>query len=224
MKKIFFTTVLLFSTFLFTFSQNFKSINYVLNGNVGTKNIYDIELGNGRVIGQHTSEIKEKYIENDTVFLKIKNETTGMGTIRIEYILKFYNDTVYTELSKFLQVENFIKSGVLTIAPYWLSTPTELSENQELAGYFMDRSYGSYNITTEMKNRKVEGFETVKTAAGDFECAKISYLIEAKKNSEVFTTRFIEWYNKDVGLVKQESYTKKDRKENAFVLKKTIIK
>jgi len=62
------------------------------------------------------------------------------------------------------------------------------------------------NITIAITNRKVEAVENVTTPAGTFECYKISYDIDTKM---MFTVKVkgVEWYAKNVGLVKSESYS-----------------
>ncbi len=61
-------------------------------------------------------------------------------------------------------------------------------------------------ITTTITNRKVEAKEKITTEAGTFDCYKISSLVTSKS----FMTLKInstEWYSKEVGLIKSESYT-----------------
>ena len=65
-------------------------------------------------------------------------------------------------------------------------------------------------ITVKIYNRKVEAIEKVTTPAGTFECFKISYDIETKMLLTI-RAKAAEWYSKDVGLVKSESYNKKGK-------------
>ena len=59
-------------------------------------------------------------------------------------------------------------------------------------------------------NRKVEAIETITTAAGTFDCVKISYDVESKM---MFTIKAkgAEWYALETGLVKSESYDAKGK-------------
>jgi len=61
------------------------------------------------------------------------------------------------------------------------------------------------NMTISITNRKVEAVENVTTPAGTFECYKISYDIATKMMINV-KMKGTEWYAKNVGLVKSESY------------------
>lgn len=74
-------------------------------------------------------------------------------------------------------------------------------------------------MTTKISNRKVEAVEPVTTPAGTFECIKISYDSEAKM---LFTVRShgVEYYSKNAGLVKSETYDSKGRLTGYSVLTK----
>ena len=74
-------------------------------------------------------------------------------------------------------------------------------------------------MTTKISNRKVEAIEQVSTPAGTFECIKISYDSEAKI---FFTVRAhgVEYYSKDVGLVKSETFDSKSRLTGYSILSK----
>lgn len=75
------------------------------------------------------------------------------------------------------------------------------------------------NMTINITDRKVEGFETVETPAGKFECVKISYLSSFKLMGNR-TAKSVEYVAKGVGMVKSEQYDDKDRKQSSVVLTK----
>lgn len=60
-------------------------------------------------------------------------------------------------------------------------------------------------MKTRMYNRKVEAVETITTSAGTFECIKITYDLETDAMFKI-VTKGVEWYSKEVGAVKAESY------------------
>ncbi|MCE3260407.1 MAG: hypothetical protein K0S12_2048 [Bacteroidetes bacterium] len=66
------------------------------------------------------------------------------------------------------------------------------------------------NLTISITNRKVAAIEDVTVPAGTFKCVKITYDAESKM---LFTvrTKGVEWYAKDIGLVKSETYSSKDK-------------
>jgi hypothetical protein len=66
-------------------------------------------------------------------------------------------------------------------------------------------------ITSSLTNRKVEGFETITTSAGSFECVKISYEYNSKVMFIKTSGKVIEWYALNVGMVKTETYDSKGK-------------
>mgnify|MGYP006282515021 CR=1 FL=1 len=67
------------------------------------------------------------------------------------------------------------------------------------------------NMTANVTNRKVEGIEKVEVPAGTFKCYKISQQVETKMSFMNITQKSITWYAKDVGVVRSESYNKRDK-------------
>ena len=62
------------------------------------------------------------------------------------------------------------------------------------------------NMSVSITNRKVEAVENITTPAGTFECYKITYDVATKMMINV-KMKATEWYAKNVGMVKSESYT-----------------
>ncbi|MEI6765716.1 MAG: hypothetical protein WCM76_08755 [Bacteroidota bacterium] len=61
------------------------------------------------------------------------------------------------------------------------------------------------NMTISITNRKVESVENITTSAGTFECYKITYDVTTKSFINV-TTKSIEWYCKETGVVRSETH------------------
>lgn len=73
-----------------------------------------------------------------------------------------------------------------------------------------------FTLTVNVTDRKVDAIEEITTDAGTFECVKISYTVTTKMLVKV-ERQVIEWYAKDVGVVKSETY-KKDKLEGYSVM------
>jgi hypothetical protein len=73
------------------------------------------------------------------------------------------------------------------------------------------------NMSVAITNRKVEAIENLTTPAGTFECYKISYDIATKMMITV-KLKGVEWYAKNVGMVKSESYSKDGKLQGSTVL------
>lgn len=74
-------------------------------------------------------------------------------------------------------------------------------------------------FTIKVTNRKVEGKESITTPAGTFDCIKISFDVETKIGFK-FSGKGIEWYNREVGMVKSESYNSKGKLQSYTQLEK----
>ncbi len=66
-------------------------------------------------------------------------------------------------------------------------------------------------VTVSLSNRKVESKETVVTPAGSFECLKITYDILSQVGFMKVRSSAAEYYNKNHGVIKSESYNKKGK-------------
>jgi hypothetical protein len=94
--------------------------------------------------------------------------------------------------------------------------PFQLKENTELpqAQVTLRASTGGVQvmeITTIIKDRKVEKMETISTQAGDFEAFKITQTTEVKNSFISRESKSIDWYCPKIGVVRSEYYDKKGK-------------
>lgn len=75
------------------------------------------------------------------------------------------------------------------------------------------------NITASVSNRTVERFEEVTTPAGNFECAKITYTLRVKLFGNR-TMQCVEYLAKGVGVIKNEQFDEKGKKQSSLILTK----
>ena len=73
-------------------------------------------------------------------------------------------------------------------------------------------------ITSNITNRKVEGFESVTTPAGTFECVKITSDIDSKIMFIKTSGKSVEWFALNVGMVRTESYDAKGKLAGTNIL------
>lgn len=108
----------------------------------------------------------------------------------------------------------------LTISGSPIEYPASLEAGQKLPDAAMEIQVKSGSLIVmrmnfEMNNRVVAGREEVTTAAGVFNCIKMTYQVDSKvgfmKNSQTFT----QWMAEGVGLVKSEWLDKKGRPEGS---------
>ena len=67
-------------------------------------------------------------------------------------------------------------------------------------------------MTLDIINRTVHDNETVTTAAGTFDCQKVTYDFNSKVGFIKVRGSGTEWYDKDKAIVRSESYNKKGKK------------
>lgn len=75
------------------------------------------------------------------------------------------------------------------------------------------------NITANISNRKVDTFETIDTPAGKFDCLKITYTLNVKFMGNR-TLSCTEYLAKGVGVIKQEQFDDKGKKQSSLILTK----
>ena len=75
------------------------------------------------------------------------------------------------------------------------------------------------NLTANIVDRKVEGFETVETPAGKFDCVKITYTMNMKFMGNR-TIKGVEYLAKGIGVVKTEQFDDKDKKVSSLLVTK----
>lgn len=103
-----------------------------------------------------------------------------------------------------------------------ISIPAELKPGMKLdEGYInmaIDAGMMSMNFKTRIFEREVMAKETVTVPAGNFEAYKISSSTETKTAMMTVTTKSISWYSPEIGMVRSESYNKKDKLQGYTVL------
>jgi hypothetical protein len=88
----------------------------------------------------------------------------------------------------------------------WNMKAGDLLKNGDLKMSFSSSGMTMMNMTISITNRKVEAVENITTPAGTYECYKITYDIATKMMINI-KMKGTEWYAKNVGLVKSESYS-----------------
>ncbi len=63
-------------------------------------------------------------------------------------------------------------------------------------------------LRMDVLERSVVSLEKITTPAGTFDCVKISYTIICKLGPIKVQTRSVDWYSKNIGMVRQEIYKK----------------
>ncbi len=95
-----------------------------------------------------------------------------------------------------------------------MEIPANLKAGQQLKDahviMHIDASPMKMTFKIDVTDRKVVAEENLHTPAGDFNCFKLSQKTSMKTMGTI-ETKSIEWYAKEVGMVKSESYNKKGK-------------
>jgi hypothetical protein len=149
-----------------------------------------------------------------------KDKSVGTGT----YVMACENGVFTVDMRTMIsneQKESF-KGMQVTVEGDKLDIPADPKAGQELKNgsvkmTAVSESPISFKLTMTVTNRKVAAIEDVAVPAGTFKCVKITYDAESKN---IFTVRMkmAEWYAKEIGLVKSETYNTKDKLQSYTVL------
>lgn len=148
----------------------------------------------------------------------IDNKEKSMGTI--DYTVKCDGDNFYISMNSMLSPEqmNAYKDMDVEVNGDFIELPSHLEADMSLKDASIEvkvqnSGFPIMTMTIEIYDRKVVGFESVTTPAGTFECVKIGYNARSQMGQAIpikINFSGAEWYAKGTGLVKTESYDKKD--------------
>ncbi|HNS17273.1 MAG TPA: hypothetical protein PKH94_01770 [Bacteroidales bacterium] len=133
--------------------------------------------------------------------------------------MEFYceNGVFYIDMKKFLdqQTMESFKDMEVAMETENMEFPSSLNVGQSLkdARITVSASSGGmklFSMNVGVTNRKVEAMEDITTPAGTFSCYRISSDIETKMMMKI-NIKSVEWYAKNVGTVRSESYNNKGK-------------
>lgn len=166
-----------------------------------------------------------------------KSGNTITAVIEVQYFDKNMNELMHNDFTVkcengifYLDMKNFMNpqsmGAVDNLEASVESSNLQLPSNMKAGDKLNDGSLTitlsnngmkMMNMTTNITNRVVQGKENVTTPAGTFDCFKISSDISSKSIITV-NVKSVEWYAKDVGVVKVESYSSNGKLSGYTVL------
>jgi hypothetical protein len=149
----------------------------------------------------------EAEISSESFDAKGKSLGSAKLTARCEagvFYIDMKNYMSQQSADSYKDMEMTVEGGNLEMP--WSMKAGDLLKNGDLKMSFSSGGMTVMNMTISITNRKVEAVENLTTPAGTFECYKISYDIATKMMINV-KMKGVEWYAKNVGLVKSESYS-----------------
>ncbi len=178
------------------------------------------EMKNYDAKGKLTGTVRQTVTDVSTVagelVIKVQSEQLdkkdeSLGTQDLEMRCK--DGVFYMDMKNFYNQAAMgnTEGAEMTIDAKDLMFPANIKPGETLPDGSMTMSFASgpipMNMSINIFNRKVEAIENITTPAGTFEAYKISYDIEMKVPIKI-TSKAIQWYAKNAGAVRTESYNK----------------
>ena len=217
-KTVIFLMIFVVMQVIVVFAQDCVSYIPMKQGAIWETQSFDAK---NKLTSTAKSVVKEKTVTGNTIKLVIESETfdsKGKTLGKNSYSAGCDNGAYYLDMRGNIDqngMSNF-KDMQVTITADNLDFPSNPQPGQTLKpGKFtmdavMPGMPGGFKMTVDVYNRKVDALESVTTPAGTFNCVKISYEMKTFMMMEILT-KGVEWYSKDVGLVKSESYDTKGK-------------
>ncbi|HMU68590.1 MAG TPA: hypothetical protein PK511_11090 [Chitinophagales bacterium] len=175
---------------------------------VSTVKAYDaIDGGFASTLNVRVMDAKDKEVSNSDVIMKCQQDKFYMDLSNA-----FPKEMAGMEGAEVEMENTFVEFPAHPVAGQSLPDQTSSMTIKLNGTPFM-------TMTINTTNRKVEGFESMTTTAGTFECMKYSADTEVKS---MFTSKShsVMWMSKNVGLVKMESYDDKGKLQATQMLTK----
>ncbi len=221
MKKL-----LIIGTLLFFSIASFAQCNQYYHVKEGTNWVVSNYNAKGKLEGKTIQkvtaykELADKFeatFEITSVDKKGEQINVGSSTIKCD------DGVIYFDMDKMFPQEQMqsMENFEMTVDGTNLELPSTLKTGQMLKDanivMHINASPMQMNFKIDITDRQVLGEETLNTPAGSFDCFKISQKIFMKTVIKM-EMRSIEWFSKDVGMVKSETYDKKGKLKSYTLL------
>lgn len=218
MKKVILIAVI---ALFFVINSNSQDCEYYFNLEEGTEMIIKNYDQKDKITGwtKQTVKQKESIDEGSAMTITIESYEPKVDTAISKKDLRYecHNGIIFVDMKSYLNDESLAayQSMDVQVTSENMELPSNMSSGDILGEGKVDVTV--YNSGVQMlkmvifvKNRKVEAEETITTPAGTFDCFKISSEIETTMIFKINTST-IEWYSKEYGVVRSETYDKKGK-------------
>jgi hypothetical protein len=217
-KTVLFLLIFVFMQVIIVFAQDCVSYIPMKQGAKWELQHFDAK---NKLTSTSKNEVKASTAAGNSIKLVIETESfnnKGITQGKNTYSAGCENGLFFLDMRGNIDqnaMSNF-KDMQVTITADNLNFPSDPQPGQLLkSGKFsmdaqMQGMPGGFKMTVDVYNRKVEGNESITTPAGTFDCVKITYDMKTFMMIEMIT-KGVEWYAKDVGLVKSETYDSKGK-------------
>lgn len=178
---------------------------------------YQIANAKGKLQATHTHTIKS--LKNTAQGLEVSIALTGKDekgketfsststvTCTLDRLLIDVNSLVGPQQNAFRDAEVLV-TGDGFYLPHQPQVGQELP-NSTNEIQFKNNTMTLMTMKINIQNFKVAGQEKISTPAGSFDCYRMTYDLDTKAMIINTTSKIVQWYAKNVGMVKQEVYNK----------------
>jgi hypothetical protein len=135
-----------------------------------------------------------------------------------ELLVECINDIIYLDMVDFLSPDAMVayEGMEMEISADRLPFPSNAKPGDQLEDGVIsmlvrNEGVNILNIVVQVYERKVVSEEIIETPAGPFSCLKIKYNMLSQFGFVKLNMSVVEWFNKDFGTVRSESYNKKGK-------------
>lgn len=214
-KALFFPLILVIFLSFTKSTKNCSNLVFFKEGGSTIHNVYGKE-------GVFKEKIKTTYSKitnsNNVVIATALQETynkTGQAEDKTNYTVKCNNGVLLFDINSMIPMSDKEKkssNGEINVENSYKEIPCNLMVGDTLKNVEFKVSVKpkesfmpALNIQVKIYDRKVEAIEHIKTAAGVFECYKLSEKSDFKSIATV-KTKALYWFSLTAGTVKSETY------------------
>lgn len=198
----------------------------------GTSLTYNNFDKKGKQTSTTTTEIKAVKTKGDTTFFTV-HQLISTGKKKDDmnnyFEYKCAGNNFYIDMNSVLNQEQLqgFKDASVKVNTNQMIIPGDLEPGMELDDGEISMTaqieYMTTKISARTFYREVVAIEEVTTPAGAFTAYKIKGYVESKISFMRFAFKTIEWYVKDLGVVRSETYDKKDNLMGSTELQSIVI-
>lgn len=206
--------------FAFTLGGNAQSLCTAYLPAEGTKLTYINYDKKGKETSTSTTKVTSVETRNDTTYFKVHQLiSTGKEKDNMEndLVYKCSGDVFVVDMNTFLNQEMMeaYQGSTMTVTTNHLVIPGNLEPGMELEDGEIEIVARIEPIITSISARlfyrEVESVEEITVPAGTFTAYKIKGYVESKIGFMRLAYGTTEWYVPDIGVVKSETYNKKNK-------------
>ena len=186
---------------------NILAANAQYYNTTGKHLYYETHNSRNNITRQSLSFVKQTEAGNDTLHITLADSVLPLNEEKKGFMSR--QKIAYTQDNK--EKEEEIMKKLSSEGCIYIVLHNRVRKGEKMKKSKYTFKAGPIKMTTTL-NGEYQGFERLKTPAGEFDCIKLTYTMKA--NMLLFfseTVNITEWYAQGIGLVKSEEYENKEK-------------